>query len=378
MKAIHTAIAAALCAALSFPATAEVKVGVITAATGPGASLGILYKNTFAALPTTLGGEPVRYIVLDDATDPAVAARLARKLVTEDKVDLVIGSGNVPTASAISYVTAEAKTPQIALSPLSGEPAKNPWVYSVSLPTPLQLEAIVRHAANSGAKSIGYIGFSDGWGDQVYAALMEESKKSGIKVVANERYNRLDTSVSSQVLKVMAARPDVVVLGASETPAALPHTTLVQRGYPGQVYHTAAVVNPDFLRIGGKALDGALVAAGPMVVAGQLADTSPIKNAGLDFTKAYEGKFGPGTRNAFAAYSWDAYVLADRAVKVARQKAKPGTPEFRHALRDALEQTKEIAGSQGIYTMSPTNHAGSDSRAVVLLKIKNGAWALNK
>jgi branched-chain amino acid transport system substrate-binding protein len=378
MKLIRTTAAAAALAALSLSATAEIKVGVITAATGPGASLGIPYKNTFAALPPTLGGEPVTYIVLDDATDPANATRLARKLVTEDKVDLIIGSGNVPTASAISYVASETKTPQIALSPLVGEPAKNPWVYSVSLPTTLQVGAIADHIVAHGGKNIGYIGFSDGWGDQVYGALLEHSTKAGFKVTTNERYARLDTSVASQALKVIASKPDAVVLGGSGTPGALPHTTLAERGFKAQIYHTAAVVNPDFLRIGGKAVDGALVAAGPVVVAEQLPDANPVKAQGLAFTKAYEAKYGAGSRNSFAAYSWDAYLMADKAVATARQKAKPGTAEFRQALRDALEQTKDLAGAQGVYTMTASDHAGSDKRAVVLLRIQDGKWVLNK
>lgn len=378
MKHIRSAAAVAVLALLAAHAHAQVKVGVITAATGPGASLGIPYKNTFAALPATLGGEPVSYIVLDDATDPANATRLARKLVTEDKVDLIIGSGNVPTAAAISYVAAETKTPQIALSPLVGEPAKNPWVYSVSLPTTLQVGAMAEHLTAKGAKNVAFIGFSDGWGDQVYGALMEHAGKAGFKVTNNERYGRVDTSVSSQALKVIAARPDVVVLGGSGTPGALPHTTLVERGYKGQIYHSAAVVNPDFLRVGGKAVDGALVAAGPVVVAEQLADSNPVKAQGLAFRKAYEAKYGAGSANSFSAYSWDAYLIADRAVSAARQKAKPGTAEFRQALRDAMEQTRELAGAQGVYTMSATDHAGSDKRAVVLLRIQNGSWVLDK
>jgi branched-chain amino acid transport system substrate-binding protein len=378
MKHVKIIAAAAVAAAISPVAQADIKVGVITAATGPGASLGIPYKNTFSALPATLGGEPVTYIVLDDATDPANAARLARKLATEDKVDLIIGSGNVPTASAITYVASETQTPQIALSPLSGEPAKNRWVFSVSLPTTLQLGAIADHILAAGGKNVGYIGFSDGWGDQVYGALMEHAEKQGFKVVTNERYGRLDTSVVSQALKVMAAKPDAVVVGGSGTPGALPHMTLAARGYKGQIYHSAAVVNPDFLRVGGKAVEGALVATGPVVVAEQLSDGNPVKKPGLEFTKAYEAKHGAGSRNSFAAYSWDAYLISDRAVAAARQKAKPGTLEFRQALRDALEQTKELAGAQGVYTMTPADHSGSDKRAVVLLRIQNGTWVLNK
>jgi branched-chain amino acid transport system substrate-binding protein len=375
-KFATSAVALAAFAVLVGTASAQIKVGIITGATGPGASLGIPYKNTFSTTPNTLGGEAVTYIVVDDATDPANAARLARKLITEDKVDLIIGSGNVPTASSISFVASETKTPQIALSPLSGEPAKNPWVFSVSLPTSLQMGAVADHIKTKGGKTAGYIGFGDSWGDQVYTALEAQAPAAGFKVTTNERYARLDTSVTSQALKVVASRPDVVVLGGSGTPGALPHTTLVERGYKGQIYHSAAVVNPEFLKIGGKALEGALVAAGPVVVAEQLPDSNPVKKQALAFTKAYEAKYGPGTRNSFSAYSWDAYLIADAAASIAKTKAKPGTPEFRQALRDALEATKELAGAQGVYTMSPTNHAGSDKRAVVLLRIENGGWKL--
>lgn len=375
-KLATSAVAFAALACLVGTASAQIKVGIITGASGPGASLGIPYKNTFAATPNTLGGEPVTYIVVDDATDPANAARLARKLITEDKVDLIIGSGNVPTASSISFVASETKTPQIALSPLSGEPAKNPWVFSMSLPTSLQMGAVADHIKAKGAKTVGYIGFSDSWGDQVYTALTAHAPAAGYSVTTNERYARLDTSVTSQALKVVSSRPDVVVLGGSGTPGALPHTALVERGYKGQIYHSAAVVNPEFLKIGGKALEGALVSAGPVVVAEQLPDSNPVKKQGLEFTKAYEAKYGPGTRNSFSAYSWDAYLLADRAVAVAKTKAKPGTPEFRQALRDALEATKDLAGAQGVYTMSPTDHAGADKRAVVLLRVENGGWKL--
>jgi branched-chain amino acid transport system substrate-binding protein len=236
--------------------------------------------------------------------------------------------------------------------------------------------AVADHIKAKGAKTVGYIGFSDSWGDQVYTALTAHAPAAGFSVTTNERYARLDTSVTSQALKAAASRPDVVVLGGSGTPGALPHTALVERGYKGQIYHSAAVVNPEFLKIGGKSLEGALVSAGPVVVAEQLPDANPVKKQGLEFTKAYEGKYGPGTRNSFSAYSWDAYLIADKAVAAAKAKAKPGTPEFRQALRDALESTKDLAGAQGVYTMTPTDHAGSDKRAVVLLRVENGTWKL--
>lgn len=359
-------------------ANAQIKVGVITSATGPVASLGIPQKNAFSVAPPMLGGESVTYTVLDDSGDPAVAGRLARKLISEDKVDLIIGPGSSPTASAVSFIAAEAKTPMVALSPVPGEQARNPWVFSISLPTPVGMKAVAEHFKASGVKSVGYIGFADSWGDQVYGALTQHADAYGYKVTSNERYSRLDSGTNSQALKVIATRPDAVFIGGGGTQGALPQMALVDRGYKGQVYHTGAVVNPEFLRVGAKALEGGLVYAGPFVIVDQLPDSNMSKKPGLEFAKAYEAKFGPGSRNAFAAYSWDAIIMADKAVQTAKAKAKPGTPEFRLALRDALENTKEVAGSQGVYTMTTTDHSGNDLRSVVLLRISDGAWKLTK
>lgn len=369
---------AAVMAAFAMTSIAQVKVGVITGATGPGASLGIPYKNTFSVLPKTLGGQPVQYVVMDDATDPTNAVRLARKLIVEDKVDLLIGSSSVPAATAITDVAAELKTPQLALSPVGGAASKNPWVFSIPQPVNVMMGAVAENMKASGIKTVGYIGFSDSWGDLVLAGLKANADAAGIKIIAEERYGRLDTSVAGQVLKVLAANPDAVVVGGSGTPGALPQMTLLERGYKGKVYHNHGVINKDFLRVGGKSLEGAMAPTGPVMVAEQLPDTNVTKKVSLEFTKAYEGAFGPGSRNAFAAYSYDAYLLADQAVAVASKKAKPGTPEFRQAVRDALESTKELVGTHGVYNMTPTDHAGVDNRARVLVKVEAGDWKLVK
>jgi len=368
----------AILGAFALSASAQVKVGVITGATGPGASLGIPYKNTFTVLPKTLGGQPVQYIILDDATDPTNAVKLARKLVVEDKVDLLIGSSSVPAATAITDVAAELKTPQIALSPVGAAAAKNPWVYSIPQPASLMMGAVAEDMKSRKVKRVAYIGFNDSWGDLVLSGLKANAEAAGITIVADERYARLDTSVAGQVLKVVASNPDAVVVGGSGTPGALPQMTLVERGYKGPIYHNHGIINKDFLRVGGKALEGAMAPTGPVMVAEQLPDSNPVKKTSLEFTKLYEGAFGAGSRNAFSAYSYDAYLLADKAVPEAMKKAKPGTPEFRQALRDALEQTKEVVGTHGVYNMTATDHAGVDSRARVLVRVENGDWKLVK
>jgi branched-chain amino acid transport system substrate-binding protein len=371
-------IALALAAMAAISVQAQVKVGIIVGATGPGASLGIPYKNTFSILPKMLGGESVQFIIMDDGTDPTNAVKHARKLISEDKVDLIIGSTSVPAATSITDISAELKTPQIALSPVGPAAAKNPWVFTIPQPAAIMMGAVADHMKANNVKNVAYIGFSDAWGDLVLNGLKTHAESAGIKIVGEERYGRNDTSVTGQILKILSTNPDAVVVGGSGTPGALPHVTLSERGYKGKVYHNHGVINKDFLRVGGKNIEGGFAPTGPVMVAEQLPDTNPTKKAALEFTKAYEGAFGAGSRNAFAAYSYDAYLLANSAVAEAAKKAKSGTPEFRQALRDALERTKNVNGTHAVYNMTSTDHAGVDLRARVLVVVENGDWKLVK
>ena len=371
-------VTAGLVAALAASGVmAEITVGVSIASTGPQASLGVHYRNAFELMPRTLGGEPVKYIVLDNASDATNAARNARKLVSEDKVDVLMGSNGVPATLAMAQVATESKTPLVTLSPAS-LPADNVnWSFIVPQPTELMMDAVARDIKKRNLKTLGYIGFSDGWGDLVLKASESHAASAGYKIVTNERYARNDTSVVGQVLKIIAANPDGVIVGGSGTGGALPQIALRERGYKGPIYHNHGTVNAEFIKVGGKHADGAIAPTGPVVVADELPAGYATKALGMDFMKRYEAKFNLG-RNAFAAYSYDAVLLVDAAAQVALKKAKPGTPEFRAALRDALENVKDVVGTHAVYTMTPSNHNGMDERARVLVEVRDGQWRLMK
>ena len=378
MKHFRTA-ASALAALLCTAAQAEITVGVSLGTTGPGASLGVPYKNGFQLAPKTLGGEPVRYIILDDESKPDNAAKNARKFVTEDKVDALMGSTGVPSALAMTQVATEAKTPLIALTPLPPLAAdRAPWTFVVPQPTELMMSAVVGHLKGKGVKTVAFIGFSDAWGDLVYNAISSLSANGGYKIVTNERFARADTSVTGQVLKITAAAPDAVVVGGSGSPAATPQIALVDQGYKGPIYHNHGTVNLPFIQTGKKAAEGAIAPTGALIVAEELPADFPTKAVSLDFVKRYEAAFGAGTRNAFSGYTYDGVLLLDAAAGVAIKKAKPGTPEFRAALRDALENLKNVVGTHGVYNMTPANHNGLDERARVLVQVTNGEWRLLK
>ena len=364
--------------AASGAARADITVGVTVSATGPAASLGIPEKNTVELMPKTIAGHKVNYIVLDDGSDTTKAVANTRKLITEDKVDIVLGSTTTPNSLAMIDVVAEAQVPMISMAASARivEPvdAKKRWVFKTPQNDIMMSLAIVGHMANSGVKTVGFIGFADAYGEGWYGEFSKVAAIKGLQIIANERYARTDTAVTGQVLKIMAAKPDAVLIAGSGTPAALPQKTLKERGYTGKYYQTHGVANSDFLRVGGKDVDGTFLPAGPVLVADQLPASNPVRKSAQAYVAAYEAAHGKGSVSTFGAHAWDAGLLMTAAVPNALKKAKPGTPEFRAALRDAIEQVKDLPGAHGIFSMSPTDHLGLDQRAYVMVKIDNGTW----
>ena len=377
MKLNKTLIAlAALCAATL--AHADVNVGVTLSATGPAASLGIPQKNTIALMPTTIAGQKINYIVLDDASDTTVAVSNTRKLITESKVDVILGSTTTPNSLAMIDVVAEAQTPMISMAASARivEPvdAKKRWVFKTPQNDIMMSLAIATSMANAGVKTVGFIGFADAYGEGWFGEFNKVAALKGLKVVASERYARTDTSVTGQVLKLIATNPDAILIAGSGTPAVLPQRTLKERGYNGKYYQTHGVANNDFLRVGGKDVEGTLLPSGPVLVATQLPANHQAKKSALEYVTKFEAAYGKGSTSTFGGHVWDAGLLMQSAVAIALKKAQPGTAEFRSALRDALETTKELHGAHGIFNMSPTDHLGLDQRARVMVKIENGAW----
>jgi branched-chain amino acid transport system substrate-binding protein len=374
----RTALAAALGAGLAAAAfAADLKVGLSVSLSGPNSSLGVPYaKGMQAALAykPEVNGRKIQLIVLDDGSDPTTAGRNARKLVEEDKVDILMGTSGVPSAIAMAQVGRDAKVPMIGLTPIQLDAADNAWVFTVAQPTQLMIDAVVQRMKKDGIKTVGYIGFSDAWGDLVYNALMKSAPDAGIKVLGNERYARADASVTGQVLKLVAMKPDAVMTGGAGTPGALPFLALAERGFKGPVYGQHGLINPDFVRVVGGSGQGALMPTGPVIVAEQLPADYPTKKIAMDFRSIFQKVNNAPTSDAYSAYSFDGWLVFTDAA--ARAKGEPGTPEFRLSLRDAIASTKEVVGTHGVYNFKPGNLYGVDERARVIVKLDNGQWKL--
>jgi branched-chain amino acid transport system substrate-binding protein len=381
-KAFTQGALALACVALCTVALAQVRIGVTVSATGPAASLGIPEKNTVAMCPKSAGGKTIEYILLDDATDTTSAVQNTRKLISESKVDAIIGSTTTPNSLAMIDVFSEAETPTVSLASsiriIDPVDAKKAWSFKTPQTDVMMAGAILEHASANGVKSIGYVGFNDALGEAFFAEIDKAAKGRNIPLIANERFAPKDTSVTGQALKLIAAAPDAIVIGASGTPAAMPASALVERGYKGKIYFNHGVANNDFLRVGGKDVEGAFVPASPVIVASQLPDAHPAKKRAEEYIRLYEASYGPGSVSAFGSYTWDACLELANAIPVALKSGQPGTVEFRRALRDALEATKGLDVTNGSVTMSKTDHLGLDSRARVMVQIQNGKWVLQR
>ncbi|HAF55524.1 MAG TPA: branched-chain amino acid ABC transporter substrate-binding protein [Thauera sp.] len=368
-------------ASLLGSAQAQVKVGVVSSATGPVAMVGIPQKNTVALLPKKVGDYTIDYIALDDGSDPTASVVAVRKLISEHNVDAIIGPSGSPNAMGVIQFVAEAGVPLLApvgtASVVLPMTEQKKWVFKTTQNDDLIAAALLEHMAGAGVKTLGFIGTSDPYGENWAKVVKEGAADKGIKVVADERFARQDSSVIGQALKVMAARPDAVLIAAPGTPAVLPQTTLVERGYKGQFYQTHGAALPDFLKLGGQKVEGTILAASLMLVVDEVADSHPSKAIAKDYIARYEQAYGvaPAT---FGGNVFDAGLLLEKAIPVAASKGKPGTPEFRAGLRDALEKTTEMAATQGVYNMTEADHSGFDVRGRELITVKNGTWALVK
>src|SRR6476469_1550033 len=383
MKKAYLA-AAALAAVLALPGspvqaqTNEITIGITIITTGPSAALGIPERNALEFVPKEIAGVPLKLTVLDDGGDPTTATTNARRFVTEQKADIIMGSSNTPATIAVSNVANEAGIPHIGLAPFPITPERAKWSVDTPQPVPIMGKVLYEHMKAHNIKTVGYIGYSDSYGDLWFNDFKTQGMPMGLTMVDEERFARPDTSVAGQVLKLVAANPDAVLVGASGTAAALPQSALRERGYKGLIYQTHGAASMDFIRIAGAAADGVLMASGPVMDPEDHTDSALTKKPGLALNTAYEGKYGPNSRSQFAGHSYDAFLVLERVIPVALKKAKPGTPEFREAIRQALLTERDIAASQGVYNFTEKDRYGLDDRSRILLTVKDGKYVLAK
>src|ERR1700692_3198783 len=374
---LSAAVIAASLALSALPALAQTKeivIGITVTTTGPAAALGIPERNALEFVPKEIAGVPLKVIVLDDGGDPTAATTNARRFVTESKADVIMGSSTTPPTVAVSTVAHEASIPHLSLAPFPIAPERAKWSVAMPQPVPLMGKGLYEHMKAHNIKTVGYIGYSDSYGDLWFNDLKTQGVPMGMTIVDEERYARPDTSVTGQVLKLIADNPDAILVGGSGTAAALPQTELRARGYKGLIYHNHGAASMDFIRIAGAPPEGVIMASGPVMNPEGQPDSALTKKPGLALNTAYEAKYGPNSRSQFAGHSYDAFEVLKRVVPVALKPAKPGTAEFRDAIRQAFLTEREIAASQGVYNFTEKDRYGLDDRSRIILTVKDGKY----
>ena len=374
-----------LCALLMFAASSwaqkEITIGVNLSTTGPSASLGVPNMRAMELAPQTLGGRKVHYIFLDDASDPATAVQNVKRLISQDNIDALIGPSVTPTTIGVIETISEAKVPIITFGSTSRlvlpMDEKKKWVFKTTPNDNIFCTALVNEMAKKGVKNLSMIVVNDPFGESWRQITTDEAAGKGIKVVDVEKFNRDDPSATAEALHAMSSHPDAILIAAVGTAADTPSKALTQLGYKGMIFHAGGMVNADFLRVGGSAVEGIYSPSPPMVVSEQLPDGYPTKKNGVAFLKLYEAKYGQGSISQYAGHVWDAIKIFDAAIPIALKKGQPGTVEFRQALRDAMENDiHNVVGVQAVYNMTPQDHSGIDQRGMVMVKVVNGAWKL--
>jgi branched-chain amino acid transport system substrate-binding protein len=372
--------AAVIAASLALPGlpamaqTNEIVIGITVTTTGPAAALGIPERNALEFVPKEIGGVPLKVIVLDDGGDPTNATTNARRFVTESKADIIMGSSTTPPSVAVSNVANEAGIPHFGLAPFPITPERAKWSVDMPQPVPIMGKVLYEHMKAHNIKTVGYIGYSDSYGDLWFNDFKNQGLPMGMTLVDEERFARPDTSVAGQVLKLVAANPDAVLVGASGTAAGLPQAALRERGYKGLIYQTHGAASMDFIRIAGPAAEGVIMASGPVMNPEGQPDSALTKKPGLALNTAYEAKYGPNSRSQFAGHSYDAFEVLKRVIPVALKAGKPGTPEFREGIRQAWLTEREIVASQGVYNFTEKDRYGLDDRSRIILTVKNGKY----
>lgn len=378
MKQVRTLLAAAVTLLAAGGALADVNVGVVLSLTGPGSGLGIPMQNQMKLWPQQIAGEKVNLIILDDASDPGKGVSNAKRLMSEDKADIIIGSCLTPVAAAMAPVTAEGKTVQLAGSPVGVPAGQDQWLFRLPQSNDVMAHAMVEHMKKQGVKTVGFLGYTDAYGEQWLTAFNKEGAKNGIKIIATERFARTDTSVTPQALKLVSANPDAMLIVASGSGAAMPEMAIVERGFKGKIYQTHAAATPDLMRIGGKNVEGTYVVSGPAFVGDTLPDSHPSKKVATDFVQQYDKAYGAGSRSQFAGHSYDALITLQKVLPGALKKAKPGTPEFRQAIKDGMESMGRTVFAHGVMNWTKDDHWGYTPETGVMLKVTDGKFVVEK
>ncbi|WP_408635190.1 ABC transporter substrate-binding protein [Paracoccus binzhouensis] len=377
-KTLTTTVPAALVAlALASAASAEIRIGASVSATGPAAFLGDPEAKTLEMLVEDLNakgginGEEVALVLYDDGGDANKARTFATRLIEDDEVQAIIGGSTTGTSMAILSVAEDAEIPFISLAGAIDiiDPVK-PYTFKTPHTDRMACQKIFEDMQKRGIAKIGMISGTDGFGASMQAQCKEVAGDYGIEIAADETYDPKDADMTAQLTKIKNAEGVQAVLnpGFGQGPS------IVTRNYKQlaidlPLYQSHGVASDGFIELAGKdAAEGVRLPGTALLVAELL----PEGDAQKPVVTAYKAAFEERTKTpvgTFGGYAHDAFLILTDAIT----RAGSTEPE---AIRDAIEATKGLAGTTGVYAFTPEDHLGLDLSAFRMLEIKGGEWTL--
>jgi len=356
-----------------------IKIGAIVAATGPASFLGDPELKTLKHYTEKINaaggvnGKKIELIAYDTAANPKKAVTFAKRLLHKDGVVAIIGPSTTGETMAIIPMMEKAEVPLMSMAGSVAiiDPVKK-YVFKIVATDRMACERIMQDLKERQLTNLALISGSGGFGKSMRKQCKEVAPDYGINIVADETYGKKDTDMTAQLLKIKNT-PDVQAVlnpGFGQGPA------IVTKNYKQlkltqPLYQSHGVASKKFIEIAGAAAEGVRLVSPPVVVADKLDESHPVKAAAVAYKNEYEKTFGSQV-SSFGGHAYDALYVVVNAIK----KAGSEDPK---KIRDAIEQTKDFAGIDGVVNMSPTDHLGLDTKSgMVLLDIKDGDWSIVK
>ena len=376
-KQLGTAVALVLTACTVFAAE-PIKIGTVLSLTGPAGYLGDPELKTLQMMVEDINkkggvlGRQLELVHYDDGSDASKANGFGKRLIDDDKVDIIVGGTTTGATMSMVPLVEKAGMPFISLAGavVIVEPVKK-FVFKTPHTDRRAAEKVFDDMKKRGISKVALLSETSGFGQSGRKETEGVAGKYGITLVANETYGPKDTEMGPQFTKIRNTPgvQAVFVFGLGQGPA-LATKGYKQLGITLPLYHAHGVASDEFIKLAGPAAEGVRLPTSALLAPDKLAANDPQRPVVQTYTKAFIAKWKTDV-SAFGGYAYDGLGLALDAIKRAgsTDKAK---------VRDAIESTKGFVGTGGIFTMSATDHMGLDLSAFRMFEIKNGEWQLSK
>lgn len=370
-------VAMTLSYARSVQAKDAYRVGAIFAVTGRASFLGEPEKKTAEMMAEQINkagginGHPLELVIYDDEGDATKCNVAMKKLISQDKVPVVIGPSTSGTSLAIVSVANKARVPLIscaASKKIVMPVEKRHWVFKVPGSDIHVAQRIFAHMKSKGITKVGIMTGTTGFGASGREELLAWAPKFGISIVADERYGPKDTDLTAQLTKIRASSAQAVVnwsIGPTQVLAVKNWRALGMDNLP--LYQSHGFGSRKNIQLCGKDAEGVLCPLGRVNIGRLLPDGHVQKKVIMDYITCYEKKYHEPI-SSFGGHASDALSIAVKALKaVGPDRAK---------IRDYIENLTGFVGQHGVFNFSPKDHNGLSKDDLEMVVVKNGDWAI--